>query len=82
MPRSGMPTTRNSASRRGPSPLRRLEEGGQDLASLWYSAWIEAGKPSLPTAADVHINETLDKPTHDPDKIIRIAPAVEGAKTN
>ena len=64
-----------------PIALRRLEEGGQDLASLWYSAWIEAGKPSLP-AADVHTGEPLDKPTHDPDKIIRIAPAAEGAKTN
>ena len=51
-----------------PIAVRRLEEGAQDVASLWYSAWLEAGKPALPDAADVHAGEAPDKPTHDPDK--------------
>lgn len=62
--------------------VRRLVEGGQDLSSLWYSAWIEAGKPALPDAADVHTGEPLDKPTHDPDKILQIAPNTNNTKTN
>jgi hypothetical protein len=51
-----------------PIAIRHLEEGAQDLASLWYSAWLEAGKPALPNANDVHAGEALDTPTHDPDK--------------
>lgn len=47
--------------------LRRLNEGGHDLASLWYSAWIEAGKPALPEAIDVHPGDPLDTRTHDPN---------------
>lgn len=47
--------------------LRRLDEGGHHLASLWYSAWLEAGKPALPEALDVHPGESLDTPTHDPN---------------
>jgi hypothetical protein len=50
-----------------PIAIRRLEEGAQDLASLWYSAWLAAGKPALPNVADTHAGEPLDKPTHDPD---------------
>ena len=57
--------------------VQRLESSGQDLASLWYSAWLEAGKPDLPPSADVHAGEALDAPTHDPDKAPRlnVAPA-------
>lgn len=52
-----------------PIAVQRLEEGAQDLASLWFSAWAEAGKPEMPAAADVHAGEPLDKRTHDPDVI-------------
>ncbi|HLV79453.1 MAG TPA: S1/P1 nuclease [Chthonomonadaceae bacterium] len=45
--------------------VQRLEEGAQDLASLWYSAWLAAGKPDLP-ASDVHAGEAAGQPTHDP----------------
>lgn len=51
-----------------PLALRCLEESGRDLASLWNSAWIAAGRPALPEATDVHAGEPLDKPTHDPDQ--------------
>lgn len=51
--------------------VQRLEASGQDLASLWVSAWQEAGKPDLPQPADVHVGEALDAPTHDPDKAPR-----------
>lgn len=44
-----------------------LEESGTHLASLWLSAWMAAGKPELPTPADVHVGEPLDAPTSDPD---------------
>ena len=51
--------------------VQRLEASGQDLASLWVSAWQEAGKPDLPQTADVHAGEALDAPTHDPDRAPR-----------
>lgn len=51
-----------------PIALRRLEEGGKHLASIWYAAWQEAGKPELPMPSDAHAGEPIDKPTHDPDK--------------
>ena len=47
--------------------VQRLEASGQDMASLWFSAWVEAGKPALPPPTDVHAGEALDAPTHDPD---------------
>lgn len=55
-----------------PIAIHRLEEGGKDLASLWYSAWLEAGKPDLPIPIDVHQGEPLDKRTHDPDKTLPV----------
>lgn len=55
--------------------LRRLNEGAADLASLWYSAWLQAGKPTLPTPTDVHAGELLEAPTHDPDIVGVPAPA-------
>ncbi len=54
---------------------QRLEEGAQDLASLWLSAWMEAGKPEIPAGTDVHAGEPLDKRTHDPDIFPTVAPA-------
>ena len=50
-----------------PIALQRLEEGARDLASLWYSAWLAAGKPEIPAIADVHVGEPLEQRTHDPD---------------
>jgi len=50
-----------------PIAVAALEESGTHLASLWLSAWIAAGKPELPTPADVHTGEPLDAPTTDPD---------------
>jgi hypothetical protein len=47
--------------------IQCLQESGRDLASLWRSAWIAAGRPTLPDAVDVHAGEPLDKPTRDPD---------------
>ncbi|MCS6777140.1 MAG: zinc dependent phospholipase C family protein [Chloroherpetonaceae bacterium] len=47
--------------------IRCLEESGRDLASLWMSAWIDAGRPPLPPPASVHEGEPLDRPTRDPD---------------
>ncbi len=58
-----------------PIAVRRLEEGAQDLASLWYSAWVAAGKPGLPPPADVHAGEPLDKRTHDPDMPVLVPAA-------
>jgi hypothetical protein len=49
-----------------PIAVQQLQAGAHDLASLWYSAWTAAGKPSLP-AIDTHAGEPLDQPTHDPD---------------
>ena len=48
-----------------PIALQRLEEGAQDLASLWYSAWLAAGKPEMP-AMNMHAGQDADVPTHDP----------------
>ena len=50
-----------------PIALAALNESGRDLASLWAAAWIAAGKPALPDAANVHASEPLNAPTHDPD---------------
>jgi hypothetical protein len=49
-----------------PIAIRRLEEAGRALASLWRSAWEEAGRPALATV-EVHAGEPLDAPTRDPD---------------
>lgn len=51
-----------------PIALRRLQEGARDLASLWLSAWITAGRPAPLSPTNVHAAESLDRPTHDPDK--------------
>ena len=56
-----------------PIAIARLREGAHDLASLWLSAWIAAGRPPLPAAIDTHAGESIDRPTHDPD-----LPAPEG----
>jgi hypothetical protein len=50
-----------------PIAVRRLEDGARDLASLWYSAWLAAGRPELPTPTDTHAGEPPDRSTHDPD---------------
>lgn len=60
-----------------PIAIRRLDESAHDVASLWYSAWIAAGKPEVPGATDIHAGEPLDKPTHDPNLA---AKAVDAAK--
>lgn len=51
-----------------PIAIRRLEQSAQDTASLWMSAWIEAGRPLFVEVADVHARDPIDKPTHDPDR--------------
>lgn len=50
-----------------PIAIRRLEQSAQATASLWLSAWIEAGRPAPVTSVDVHSGEPIDKPTRDPD---------------
>ncbi len=56
------------ALRARPIAIRRLEESAQDTASLWLSAWIEAGRPQLPEPVDVHAGMPLNARTHDPDR--------------
>ena len=41
----------------GATVITRREEGIGDLASVWYSAWIAAGKPKL-DAAVMEIEDT------------------------
>ncbi|MDQ2730604.1 MAG: zinc dependent phospholipase C family protein [Armatimonadota bacterium] len=43
----------------GPTVTGRLEQGSGDLASLWWSAWIAAGKPAL----DAPVQEITDTAT-------------------
>lgn len=39
---------------------RRLNDAAHTTASLWYSAWVEAGRPELP---DAYFGDYLEKPT-------------------
>lgn len=50
-----------------PIAIRRLEQSAQATASLWMSAWIDAGRPARLASVDVHSGEPLEKPTRDPD---------------
>ena len=54
-------------SRARPIAVQRLEAAAQNTASLWLSAWIEAGRPAIPVAEDVHSSTPIGKPTQDPD---------------
>ena len=55
------------ASLARPIALHRLEDSARDTASLWFSAWVAAGRPDPPTATDVHAGEAADKRPRDPD---------------
>jgi hypothetical protein len=55
-----------------PIAIRRLEQSAHATASLWMSAWVEAGKPAPVASVDVHAGEPLEKATRDPDlRIVR-----------
>lgn len=51
-----------------PIVIHRLEQSAQNTASLWLSAWIDAGRPPVPPAADVHPGESAEQHTRDPDE--------------
>jgi hypothetical protein len=57
-----------------PIAIRRLEASAHETASLWMSAWLEAGSPPVPAPADVHAGEPIDAHTHDPDVITAAPP--------
>jgi hypothetical protein len=49
-----------------PVAIQCLEQSAHDTASLWMSAWVEAGRPEFP-AVDLHASDPPDKPARDPD---------------
>ncbi|HLJ57465.1 MAG TPA: hypothetical protein VKT77_20675 [Chthonomonadaceae bacterium] len=50
-----------------PIAIKRLNESGRDIASLWLSAWIAAGRPPLPAPVSAHAESASDRPAPDPD---------------
>lgn len=63
-----------------PIAIQQLERSAHDTASLWYSAWAQAGKPAVPMATDVHAGVPLDRRTADPDSPAAAPGAGQGAR--
>ncbi|MGD9874667.1 MAG: hypothetical protein AB7T27_10445 [Kiritimatiellia bacterium] len=55
--------------------LRRISQAATDLSSVWYTAWVDAGKPEIPpppkriSSASIHLDRSIGREPAEEDRL-------------